>query len=159
MIVPMKHLTLLCVAKEGEKALEALRDLGCVHVDFSSAASAAFAEAKGALADAERAVRVLAKAAKEASAEAADARFEAVRNADLVKAVLKAEAERQALVDTAEALRQTVRKYEPYGDFDPALAKSLLDRGIDLASVVDLPDPLPAERLSETRRKLSLIHI
>ena len=59
MIVPMKHLTLLCVAKEGEKALEALRDLGCVHVDFSSAASAAFAEAKGALADAERAVRVL----------------------------------------------------------------------------------------------------
>ena len=101
MIVPMKHLTLLCVAKEGEKALEALRDLGCVHVDFSCAASAAFAEAKGALADAERAVRVLAKAAKEASAEAADARFEAVRNADLVKAVLKAEAERQALVDTA----------------------------------------------------------
>ena len=94
MIVPMKHLTLLCVAKEGEKALEALRDLGCVHVDFSGAASAAFAEAKGALADAERAVRVLAKAAKEASAEAADARFEAVRNADLVKAVLKAEAER-----------------------------------------------------------------
>ena len=155
MIVPMKHLTLLCVAKEGEKALEALRDLGCVHVDFSGAASAAFAEAKGALADAERAVRVLAKAAKEASAEAADARFEAVRNADLVKAVLKAEAERQALVDTAEALRQTVRKYEPYGDFDPALAKSLLDRGIDLASVVDLPDPLPAERLSETRRKLA----
>ena len=43
MIVPMKHLTLLCVAKEGEKALEALRDLGCVHVDFSGAASAAFA--------------------------------------------------------------------------------------------------------------------
>ena len=153
MIVPMKHLTLLCVAKESEKALEALRDLGCVHVEPAGVASAAFTEAKGELADAERAVRVLAKAAKEASAEVADARFEAVRNADLVKAVLKAEAERQALVDTAEALRQTVRKYEPYGEFDPALAKSLLDRGIDLASVADLPDPLPAERLSETRRK------
>ena len=27
MIVPMKHLTLLCVASEGEKALESLRDL------------------------------------------------------------------------------------------------------------------------------------
>ena len=39
MIVPMKHLTLLCVAPEGEKALESLRELGCVHLDLSAAAS------------------------------------------------------------------------------------------------------------------------
>ena len=109
MIVPMKHLTLLCVAKEGEKALEALRDLGCVHVDFSGAASAAFAEAKGALADAERAVRVLAKAAKEASAEAADARFEAVRNADLVKAVPKARAEERRVGEEGGSRRSPDR--------------------------------------------------
>ena len=91
MIVPMKHLTLLCVAKDGARALESLRELGCVHVDLSGASSSAFAEAKGDLADAERAVRILAKAAKEADAAAADGRFESVRNADLVSAVLKAD--------------------------------------------------------------------
>ena len=155
MIVPMKRLVLVCVARESEKALEALRDLGCVHLDLSGAASPALAAAKGALADAERAVRILAKAAKEAPAGAADARFEAVRNADLVAAVLKADAERQAYVEAAESLRQTVRTYAPYGDFDPALARSLLDRGVDLASVAELPDPLPAERLSVTRRRLA----
>ena len=47
MIVPMKHLTLLCVASEGEKALESLRELGCVHLDLSAAASPELAEAKG----------------------------------------------------------------------------------------------------------------
>ena len=154
MIVPMRHLTLLCVSSEGEKTLEALRDLGCVHVDLSGASSSAFAAAKGDLAQAERAVRILGKAAKEADAVHADRRFDAVRNADLVSAVLRADEECQALADSAEALRQTVRKYEPYGDFDPVLAKSLLDQGIDLSSVAELPDPLPAERLSETRRKL-----
>ena len=155
MIVPMKHLTLLCVAKDGARALESLRELGCVHVDLSGASSSAFAEAKGDLADAERAVRILAKAAKEADAAAADGRFESVRNADLVSAVLKADEERQSFEDAAEALRQTVLRYEPYGDFDPELAKSLLDRGIDLSSVVELPDPLPTERLSVTKRKLA----
>ncbi len=155
MIVSMKHLMLLCVAKDGEKALESLRDLGCVHLDLSGGSSATFAAAKGGLADAERAVRVLAKAAREADAACADRRFDAVRNADLVAAVLKADDACQALGDSIEALRLTVRKDEPYGDFDPQLAQSLLDQGIDLASVAELPDPLPTERLSETRRKLA----
>ncbi len=156
MIVPMKHLTLLCVSGARDKALESLRDLGCAHLELGGAtASRAFQEAKGALADAERAVRVLAKAAKEADAEKADGRFDAVRSRDLVATVLKADAERQAFDDAADALRQTVRTYAPYGDFDPALAQSLLDRGIDLSTVAELPDPLPKERLSETRRKLA----
>ena len=47
MIVEMKHLTLLCVAREGVKALESLRDIGCVHLDLSAAASPEFAAAKG----------------------------------------------------------------------------------------------------------------
>ena len=158
MIVPMKHLTLLCVADAGEKTLAALRDLGCVHVDLSGASSAAFAAARGELAEAERAVRILSKAAAEAkggASVAADGRFDSVRNADLVAAVLATDAERQAAAEEAEALRQTVRAYEPYGDFDPALAQSLLDRGVDLSSVCTLPDPLPRERLSATRARLA----
>ena len=68
MIVEMKHLTLLCVAREGMKTLETLRDIGCVHLDLSAADSPDFASAKEELAAAERAVRIVAKAAREAGA-------------------------------------------------------------------------------------------
>ena len=177
MIVPMKHLTLLCVASEGDKALESLRDLGCVHLDLSAAASPELAAAKGELADAERAVRILEKAAREAGSAAtpqdADL-FAAVRNADLVAAVLKADAERAALEEQAGVLRQTVRAYAPFGDFDPALAAGLRAAGVPVKLAQGpgqpperkaffgetLPDgwtemPLPAERLSATQAKLA----
>ena len=177
MIVPMRHLTLLCVASEGEKALETLRDLECVHIDLSAAASPELAAAKGDLADAELAVRILEKAAREASSASApqgDDLFAAVRNADLVAAVLKADAERTALTEQADALRHTIGTYAPFGDFDPALAASLRTAGVPVKLArgpgqtpeskaffdETLPDgwtevPLPAERLSVTRTKLA----
>ena len=177
MIVPMKRLTLLCVANEGERALESLRDLGCVHLDLSAAASPEFAAAKGELADAERATRVLAKAAREASPAAASEgadRFGAVRNGDLVAAVLKADAERATLSEQADVLRQTIRVYAPFGDFDPALAQKLRAEGVPVKLAQGpgqpperkaffdemLPEgwievPLPAERLSATQAKLA----
>ena len=57
MIVPMKHLDLVCVASERNATLERLRALGAVHLDLSSAASAPVAAAEGDLADAEKAAR------------------------------------------------------------------------------------------------------
>ncbi|MBR0066233.1 MAG: hypothetical protein IJQ00_01450, partial [Kiritimatiellae bacterium] len=173
MIVEMKHLTLLCVAREGVKALESLRDIGCVHLDLSSADSPDFASAKEELADAERAVRIVAKAAREAARDGGDsapkgeeaARLENAKSASLVEEILKVDAERQAAEDEAEALRQTVRKYAPFGDFDPALAESLRKSGVPVRLAVDgghppqgkacfgeeLPEgwaevPLPSER-------------
>lgn len=62
MIVRMKHLDLVCVAAEKEATLERLRALGAVHLNLSGAAGAAVAAAKGGLEDAERAVRLIAKA-------------------------------------------------------------------------------------------------
>ena len=179
MIVPMKHLTLLCIASEGEKTLAALRDLGCVHLDLSAAASLELAAAKGELADAERAVRILDKAAHEAKARPASApegadHFGSVRNTDLVAAVLKADADRAALAEQADALRQAISAYAPFGDFDPALAASLRAAGVPVKLAHGpgqpperkaffgeaLPDgwtemPLPDERLSATRAKLA----
>jgi len=179
MIVPMKHLTLLCVASEGEKALESLRELGCVHLDLSAAASPELAEAKGELADAERAVRILEKASREVQAcpvatPEGVGSFDSVRNADLTGAVLKADAERTALAEQADAMRQVIRIYGPFGDFDPALAQRLRSEGVPVKLaqgpgqpperkaffVETLPEgwseiALPAERLSETQAKLS----
>ena len=180
MIVEMKHLTLLCVAREGEKALESLRDIGCVHLDLSAADSPDFASAKEELADAERAVRIVAKAAREAGKDApvpkgeAAARLENAKSAALVEEILKVDAERQEAEDEAESLRLIVRKYAPFGDFDPALAESLRAAGVPVRLAVDgsrppqgkaffgaeLPEgwtevSLPAERLSATQAKLA----
>ena len=180
MIVEMKHLTLLCVAREGEKALESLRDIGCVHLDLSAADSPDFASAKEELADAERAVRIVAKAAREAGKDApvpkgeVAARLENAKSAALVEEILKVDAERQEAEDEAESLRLIVRKYAPFGDFDPALAESLRAAGVPVRLAVDgsrppqgkaffgeeLPEgwtevALPAERLSATQAKLA----
>ena len=180
MIVEMKHLTLLCVAREGVKALESLRDIGCVHLDLSAADSPDFASAKEELAAAERAVRIVAKAAREAGKDASApkgeeaARLENAKSAALVEEILKVDAARQAADDEADALRQTMRAYAPFGDFDPELAKSLRAAGVPVRLAVngerppqgkaffgeELPEgwtevALPAERLSATQARLA----
>ncbi|MGN0852877.1 MAG: hypothetical protein ACI4Q3_05830 [Kiritimatiellia bacterium] len=156
MIVPMKHVTVLCVAAAGTKTLEALRELGCVHLDLAAAVSDEMSAAAERLADAARAVQILVKAAEAAGRDVppADA-FAGVSDGDLVAAVLKADETCKALSEEIDRLEAAVRTYEPYGDFDPALARSLLDRGIDLSAVCTLPQPLPEERLSATRRRLA----
>ena len=62
MIVKMLHLDLLCVASESNSTLEALRSLGAVHLDLSSAQGSEVSLAKGDAADAEKAVRFILKA-------------------------------------------------------------------------------------------------
>ena len=69
MIVPMKHLDLLCIAAEKDATLEQLRALGAVHLDLASAQGAAVAAAKGEIADAEKAVRLIEKFRKELGAD------------------------------------------------------------------------------------------
>ena len=161
MIVPMKRLTLLCTAASSERTLEVLRELKCAHLDSGAEASVETVEAGERLAQAEAAVRILAKAAEDLKGlEGEDnngldgLRPEALKGGALVEAVLAADTQRKALEDEAEKLRQTIRKYASYGDFDPALARELLDLGIDFTGLAELPDPLPQERLSETQRKL-----
>lgn len=181
MIVPMKHVTVVCTAAEGTKALETLRRLECIHVDLSAAASPDWAAAKGELADAEKAVRLLEQAARETRVRPGtppscrpDDSLEAVRKEHLAAAVLKADETRAGLTEQAEALQTTVRLYEPFGDFDPALATQIRQAGVPvvLAQGPGLPParkvffetplpegwveiPLPAERLAETQKRLA----
>lgn len=143
MIVPMKHLTLLCVATDRDRTLSALRELGCAHLDLSTAASPAFQSARESLSGAERALRILsaAKAGKVPSPVASDLSLSDadvvapapkldVLTKDLVAAVLGADAARQRLIDGADKLRRLVSVYAPFGDFDPALAIRLAEKGL-----------------------------
>ena len=156
MIVKMKHLDLVCMAADRESTLESLRRLGAVHLDLSSAQGAAVAKAKGDALDAETAVRAILKAKKETQGSAD---IGAVKGdvADILKLV----SDREAALNLGEKIEREIKKYAPYGDFDPALARKLIEKGIDLKSVAELPEVLPTRRLSvmqaeldEVRRKV-----
>ena len=144
MIVKMKHLDLLCVSGEQEATLKALRGLGAVHLDLGAANGVATAEAKGAAADAEKAVLLILKTRE--TREAVEKRPHDVAE------VLACDEERTRLKAELEDLKKEIRVYEPYGDFDPALARKLLDLGIELGKVATLPDKLPSRRLAQMRR-------
>lgn len=148
MIVKMKHLDLVCVASDKESTLSKLRDLGAVHLDLRSAVGESVAAAKGEAVDAERAVRLILKARDGKEKDPLEIRPRTVAE------VLQFETDCEALKTEAEELRRTIAVYEPYGDFDPALAKKLLDAGVDLKSVADIPEKLPEVRLSEMKARI-----
>ena len=166
MIVPMKRLVLLCMAKDVDSTLKSLRDLGAVHLDLASGGGEGSAAAGGELEDAEKAVRIVLKAAKETGAAASSGLLP-------VGGILELDARREELKAVAESLKGTVRKYGPFGDFDPALAEKLADAGVRLVlrddgtysfaygdeEAEERPGvreiPLPPERLSATREKLA----
>ena len=149
MIVKMLHLDLVCLAKEKDNTLTQLRDLGAVHLDLSSAQGATVAAAKGAAADAEKAVRLILKA----RGKEKDVNIHERSVAD----ILAIEADRETLKSAQDELERTIRTYEPYGDFDPELAERLLNDVEGLRDVVPLPEALPSMRLSKMREKLDRI--
>ena len=149
MIVKMLHLDLVCLAAEKEKTLTQLRDLGAVHLDLSSAQGATVMAAKGAAADAEKAVRLILKSrGKEKDVNIHERS---------VAEILTIDADRETLKTAKDELERTIRSYEPYGDFDPELAEQLLKNVEGLRDVVPLPEKLPPMRLSKMREKLDRI--
>ena len=149
MIVPMRHLDLVCVAQERETALAHLREMGIVHLDLSGASSAEVTAARGELEAAERAVRLILRARE--TADDVPVRPRGVSD------VLALDADRATLVAEADRLEREIRLYEPYGDFDPELAQRLLDCGVDFSGVAELPAKLPAMRLSRMVEKLERV--
>ena len=168
MIVPMKRLFLLCVSADAERTLGSLRDLGAVHLDRTAEVGTGCAAAMLALERAERAVRIVEKAAKGRECVAAS-----VAPLDSADAVLALDAKRETLEGEAGALKAAVRRYAPFGDFDPALAKQLEAAGVKLflrddgsfeflygdATPEDRPGthpvPLPEERLGALQERLA----
>jgi V/A-type H+-transporting ATPase subunit I len=162
----MKRILLLCVEKDTESTLAAMRDLGAVHLDLSSSGGEEKAAAGSALDKAEKAIRIAAKAAKEFG----DGKTGESLGADEILAL---EARREELKGTAESLKGTIRRYGPFGDFDPVLAKRLESAGVRLVlkdngayafayggeTLDEEPGvrqiPLPEERLSVTKNRLS----
>ena len=149
MIVPMKHLDLVCLASDRDATLERLRLLGAVHLELSAAGGEAVAKAKGDIADAERALLLIRKARELVQ--------DAEQRPHSVAEVLAIDADRETLKAERERLERDIKAYEPYGDFDPALAERLLERVDGLRDAVPLPDKLPEMSLSRLREKLARV--
>ena len=149
MIVQMKHLDLVCAASAREETLERLRSFGAVHLNLASANAPSVCEAQGALADAEKAVRMILKARGK--------RDNLPIRARSVKEVLGFDEDRQTLIAEQERLGREIRALEPYGDFDVSLAEKLKGEIPNLSDFVELPDPLPEMRLSRLVEKASRV--
>ena len=149
MIVPMKHLDLVCLASDRDATLERLRLRGAVHLELSAAGGEAVAKAKGDIADAERALLLIRKARELVQ--------DAEQRPHSVAEVLAIDADRETLKAERERLEREIKAYEPYGDFDPALAERLLERVDGLRDAVPLPDKLPEMSLSRLREKLARV--
>ncbi len=136
MIVPMKHVTVLCVAEEKDAALERLAGLGVMHVSAEIRDSAAISGNASCVDAAVRAVSCIEEAI---SADASMLSLRAPVNfskdgvCEAVSEVNAAADEYIAAKDEYQRWDQMVRRYEDWGDFDPELVRKLADEGVKVA--------------------------
>ena len=129
MIVPMKKVTLLCMAQDQDATLHALRGLGLLHLtpvqepggeDLSSqqqlrAAAAEAATLLSAVAD---------------KPEASQGDTGTLEPGAVVEQTHALAAERKQFQDERDRLLRAKSACEPYGDFDPASVRQLADQGV-----------------------------
>jgi V/A-type H+/Na+-transporting ATPase subunit I len=151
MIVPMKHLTLLCVAETREQALEALRARGIVHLNIERADTERFHDAHAKLAHSQKALHILTAAMADkpvVTAHAAGfshtpeqlAALEAGMTqplptlsgteAEQSATVIRLAEMRQTLAHEATRLAYEIARIKPFGSFDITLIAKLAAQGI-----------------------------
>jgi len=151
MIVPMKHLTLLCVAASREQTLEALRSRGLVHLNIERVDSERFRNAHANLAHNQKAQHIIdsAMAGKPVPAVHASglthtpeqlAAVETGMNSPLpsisgteeeqISTVVHLAEIRQTLVNKSDTLAREIARIKPFGQFDVTLSANLVAHGI-----------------------------
>jgi V/A-type H+-transporting ATPase subunit I len=129
MIVRMKRLTLLCLTGDRDGALEALRELGVVHVtDRRPPAGDELEALRARLAAAERALDALPETRRGAAAAPAAAAAPGV--VEVVAEVLALLDRRAELGERAGVLRRGLDRYAGLGDFDLAAVRGLEAAGV-----------------------------
>ncbi|MBQ7189739.1 MAG: hypothetical protein IJR99_10025 [Kiritimatiellae bacterium] len=141
MIVPMKHLTLLCVASEKKATLEKLRELGVVHLNFGDVQTESLQNSVDSLHEAEHALRILAdreankpfqpsgKSTEAITAERLERPLPEIDTSNPIPSILATETERETMLNMASQLESGIAAYRPYGDFDPEAVARLEAEG------------------------------
>ena len=150
MIVPMKHVTILCVAESRQATLELLQELGLVHLNLEATDSPRFRDAQTRLAAVRRAGQILADAAADKPVTPVlvaphrapghvrhvegllSQKIPAISGSpeERVAAILQLSDVRQELVNEASRLQRELERYKPFGAFDVTQPRRLLQSGV-----------------------------
>ena len=123
MIVDMKKITLLCLESDKESTLEALRDLGVLHLTpLQPPESAGLKNTHAALRRAREALGVL-EARKTETHQQAAAEDTITRVTDIL-------AERRQIMERLGALHEEAATLEPFGEFEPSTIRTLEEKGV-----------------------------
>ncbi len=123
MIVPMKSVMLLCLAKDRESTLDALRELGVLHLaPIRPPESKDLDQARARLAHITRALEALpAVAGRSPTGLSAD---------EVVDKIWSLLGSLRDQTEELEEYRQERRRIEPFGSFDPQVVRELAAKGI-----------------------------
>ena len=148
MIVPMKKLTLLCVAHDRAATLEALRGLGVLHVRPTVPPAGAGLEVAREKAAGLRRLLEAIPVVKDAPPTGRAAGTVVSETSDLLE-------ERKDWQERLDFLQSEVERLAPFGSFDPLAVKKLADQGVVLKlyrtsakAAPPLPEGVVAQKMS-----------
>lgn len=125
MIVPMQQVLLLCLASDREATLDALRELGVLHLTpVKPPESRDLEQARARLAHIQRTLEAL-----PLQRDAAPTGQPAEAVAEKIWSLLSSQRDVQ---EELEELRQERRRIEPFGSFDPTVVNELRARGVHI---------------------------
>ncbi len=163
MIVPMKHVSLLCLGSETEKALQELRALGVLHVKTRPAAGDSLADAQDAVRKAETALHTLEMRLhhhQETTAEPP------TPPENLVDEVLALQQRAHELTEQSHHCHVAIQALLPFGTFDPAAIQELRQKGVYVKLLrvsepehLSVPEGIVIQELSHTLKGVYLAAI
>ena len=136
MIVPMQHVSMLCLEKDKTQALEALRALGVLHVKEESVQTDALSKELEAVREAELAIQTL----RVAHTHSHTARKDQHKPRDLVKMVTERLHRRHQAEEELAHCHHEKSVIEPFGEFDPTCLDALRADGIHV-KLLRISDP------------------
>ncbi len=137
MIVPMKKIFLLILESEKTGALEALRDLGVVHLENVSGSGDLLEELQQKRDTVQRSLDLLPEAGKKSAGTYSGEGKETVL--EIAKRIISLSESSKAVDEEIASIRKELDRLEVWGDFDPDDIKYLESRGvvIKLAELTD----------------------
>ncbi len=163
MIVRMKKVTVLSLAAHRDESLDALRGLGVLHVTPLQSVTTGDAESERRALEEARAVYAVLERLSAAGTAETSAAPASKSGPALLKGGLLLLTRQRDRFEALQRLNDSIRRLEPFGDFDPALVRELADRGVsirlfrtDHKAELELPDGVVRLDLSRDKKFVHL---
>ncbi len=155
MIVPMKHVSVLCLAQDAESALHELRQLGLLHVVMGEIQEETVSDLKDATQKAEAAYYTL----EQRPVHPRKPKTDTVDGDDIVEKVHGLQQRLHDIEEEHHQCRLAIQAIKPFGQFEPAALEDLRRNGIHVKLLraqdpheLDVPDGVLLHELSHMRQ-------